>query len=427
MYLTVGQLMGGGIISADGGASIGYGGGGGGGRIAIYYYESSTFTGTISAFGGSGYEWGGAGTIYTQASSEPLGDLLVDNGGHAGAGTRLVDGTYTFDTVEVRGKAILELSHGALVVGVMVIDEDDDHVPQSCLDLGRAGLIADYPDGTASPIAEIAAWVRAGLNAPSGYWNGNGITSREAAADPDKLTAVGVLDNADPGAGGKTEFAGQAVDASSVLVAYTWWGDANLDGIVNSNDYDRIDSNWLLQTPNPRWATGDFNYDGVINSNDYDKIDTAWLLSGGATLAGAVLPMPAPEPATLALLAAGAPVAQGEVTLRSPVPETAAVGVDTDLLAGVAGLPLGAEAAPAATMSPPPPAVGSVLTLPTGSVAAEPHVLAVVVSDAASGGEPVTAAPEVFLPSGGPAPTADGAADDLVDVLSVPALAVLPG
>ena len=167
-----------------------------------------------------------------------------------------------------------------------------DEGPASRVDVGTGSVIFN-PRGGPSPLADVTTWVRAGLNAPSGYWDGNGITSSAAAAEADRLTAVGILDNADPEVGGKTEFAGQAVDATSVLVKYTWWGDANLDGVVNSNDYDRIDSNWLFYgndqgTPPGgfRWAVGDFNHDGRIDSNDYDKIDTAWLLSGGTVLGG---------------------------------------------------------------------------------------------------------------------------------------------
>jgi len=88
-------------------------------------------------------------------------------------------------------------------------------------------------------------------------------------------------------------------------------GDFNLDGDLDSNDYDLIDRTWLLWTTQGmvpeggfRWAVGDFNYDGSINSNDYDKIDRAWLLSGGVPV-GIGTPTPTPEPATLALLAAG--------------------------------------------------------------------------------------------------------------------------
>lgn len=90
LYLTVGTLAGGGAISAQGGdASYGLSGGGGGGRIAIYY-GSSVFSGVISAAGGLGgsnttAHCGGAGTLYTQANSQSVGDLLLDNTGRTNA------------------------------------------------------------------------------------------------------------------------------------------------------------------------------------------------------------------------------------------------------------------------------------------------------------------------------------------------------
>jgi hypothetical protein len=90
LYLTVGTLAGGGAISAQGGdASYVLSGGGGGGRIAIYY-GSSVFSGAISAAGGLGgshasAHCGGAGTLYTQANSQSVGDLLLDNTGRTNA------------------------------------------------------------------------------------------------------------------------------------------------------------------------------------------------------------------------------------------------------------------------------------------------------------------------------------------------------
>jgi len=116
------------------------------------------------------------------------------------------------------------------------------------LDVANGDLVVDY-DGGSGPSANVTACIRSGLNlGAGGYWDGNGIASSAAAAKPNQLTAVGVLDNADPEVGGKTEFAGQAVDATSVLVRYTWWGDANLDGVIDANDYDKIDRAFLFQT-----------------------------------------------------------------------------------------------------------------------------------------------------------------------------------
>src|SRR5258705_148302 len=68
----------------------GEGGGGGGGRIAISYAITNVFKGGISARGGAGLNYGGAGTIYL-GSSRQLGSpqVIVDNGGQRGTNTLL--------------------------------------------------------------------------------------------------------------------------------------------------------------------------------------------------------------------------------------------------------------------------------------------------------------------------------------------------
>ena len=154
--------------------------------------------------------------------------------------------------------------------------------PTSRVDLGTGNLIVDYADGAANPAAQIRDWVKAGYNAPAADWNGNGITSSVAASDASLLTAVGVIDNTDPLVGGRTTFEGQAVDASSVLVRYTYWGDANLDGVVNFDDYDVIDYYYWFPLPTAQmgWWTGDLDMDGNVDFDDYDKIDYAYWFQG---------------------------------------------------------------------------------------------------------------------------------------------------
>jgi len=119
VYLAVGTLAGGGLISADGGAGGGpdntKGGGGGGGRLAVYY-DASTFTGDMSAAGGFGYEYGGAGTVFTKSAAQSAGSLIIDNAGNSGAPTPLPDVTHTFDTVVVRNDAHAEVPVNCIVV-----------------------------------------------------------------------------------------------------------------------------------------------------------------------------------------------------------------------------------------------------------------------------------------------------------------------
>ncbi|MCY2954473.1 MAG: carboxypeptidase regulatory-like domain-containing protein [Planctomycetota bacterium] len=93
----------------------------------------------------------------------------------------------------------------------------------------------------------------------------------------------------------KSSFAGQTVLATDVLVKYTWDGDANLDGIINADDYFQIDSGYITQAKG--YQNGDFNYDGVINADDYFLIDSAFIGQSGPLAASK------PEPAMLADMA----------------------------------------------------------------------------------------------------------------------------
>ena len=90
IQVSAGTLAGNGSIAANGGNPGNAGcGGGGGGRIALYYGDS-TFNGGLTALGGlaSGAfagNSGGAGTLYTKANSQSVGDLRLDNSGRTNA------------------------------------------------------------------------------------------------------------------------------------------------------------------------------------------------------------------------------------------------------------------------------------------------------------------------------------------------------
>ena len=154
--------------------------------------------------------------------------------------------------------------------------------PTSRVDLGTGNLIVDYAAGGPNPAAQIRDWVKAGYNSPARDWNGNGIMSSVAAGDANLLTAVGVIDNTDPLVGGRTTFEGQEVDASSILLKYTYWGDANFDGRINFDDYDISDYYYWFPAPAAQmgWWTGDFDMDGDVDFDDYDKMDYAYWFQG---------------------------------------------------------------------------------------------------------------------------------------------------
>jgi hypothetical protein len=77
------------------------------------------------------------------------------------------------------------------------------------------------------------------------------------------------------------DWRGRTVDGTTVLVRFTYAGDANLDGVVDVADYGAID-NWIQFPGTDGYGNGDFNYDGVIDVADYGVIDYTIQVQGQA-------------------------------------------------------------------------------------------------------------------------------------------------
>jgi hypothetical protein len=162
-------------------------------------------------------------------------------------------------------------------------------------------------------VGRLTNQVKQGYN--GGNWQGStGITSSIAAANTTHLTALGVVLNT----GFTSSFDGNSTSSGDVLIKYTYYGDANLDGKVDSADYTLIDNGFLSRTsssPLTGWYNGDFNYDGVINGSDYTLIDNAFNSQGAQILTAISSPAAI---ATAQVAAAGA---------TSSVPEPAAIAL----------------------------------------------------------------------------------------------------
>jgi hypothetical protein len=99
---------------------------------------------------------------------------------------------------------------------------------------------------------------------------------------------LGVIQNNQSGSvlfTSSNEFDGYTPAAADILVKYTYYGDANLDGKVDGSDYSRIDNGYRNHLTG--WYNGDFNYDGVVDASDYTLIDNAFNQQG-ASLTDAV-------------------------------------------------------------------------------------------------------------------------------------------
>ncbi|HEY4311300.1 MAG TPA: dockerin type I domain-containing protein [Pirellulales bacterium] len=106
-----------------------------------------------------------------------------------------------------------------------------------------------------------------------------------------------------------THGAGPAFEAMNGVTVIPLYGDANGDGIVNTQDLATIASQW---SHNGYFLQGDLNNDGIVNAQDLALASSNWLGTslGHGDLANANTMAPVPEPATVLLsLVAGAALA----------------------------------------------------------------------------------------------------------------------
>jgi len=143
------------------------------------------------------------------------------------------------------------------------------------LDLKDNDLI--QTGGTYAATAALISSARAG-----GAWTGVGLTSSTAAAAVPKNKTLGTVTGAQfhTAQGAGALFDGFVVADTDVLTKFTWYGDADLNGVVNFDDYSRTDAGF--NGGGSTWFQGDFDYNGVVNFDDYSLIDAAFNTQSGS-------------------------------------------------------------------------------------------------------------------------------------------------
>ena len=136
----------------------------------------------------------------------------------------------------------------------------------------------------------------------AGAWNGVGLQTTSA----DSRHGLGYADGADGVVAG--------LGATSELIKFTWDGDADLSGFVDSTDLNIVLNNY--NKPVARWDAGDFDYSGFVDSSDLNIV----LNSYNATppLSGLTVPGNGLDPAAVTALS------EAGVTV---VPEPGMVGL----------------------------------------------------------------------------------------------------
>ena len=210
LWLSATTLAGAGQISADGGpGDPGQGGGGGGGRIAIDY-ATNLFTGPITAYGGDGFMVGGAGTIYSKAHTNLIGQLLIDNGGLLGTNTPVNANEAFYLTIS--GAAVVSPSANPMVLTSLSVDSNavlTYLAPQTNLDvivlsnavIGSKGLVLadNLGYGGLSPGPGEGQTTNSYSGSGGGYGGAGGAS---ITGIPGGITYGSAYEPVDPGSGG---------------------------------------------------------------------------------------------------------------------------------------------------------------------------------------------------------------------------------
>jgi hypothetical protein len=191
----------------------------------------------------------------------------------------------------------------------------------------NAAVIHDDAAGRGADLTAVAASIKSGaaFDAGSGTfkWNGpviTGINSPPSGLDPRLLTAIGAMIN-DNGAGSPiyTTFPpgatnGTATSINDILVRTTYFGDANLDGLVDGVDFALLNNGYANGLSG--WSNGDFSYGSVIDGVDFALLNNAYGNLGGN---GVTTPVPVPAP-----VADPVPTPAPTDTAADPIPATGA-------------------------------------------------------------------------------------------------------
>jgi autotransporter-associated beta strand protein len=184
----------------------------------------------------------------------------------SGPGTRVnLNTTQHLAAVNVSGGATIGIAPG----GQWTVTASSVNVGGGGrFDLADNVFVIDY-DG-ASPADDVRSMI--GAAHAGGAWTGDGITSTSADANH----GLGFTEQ----------------DDTSIVVTLARYGDADLSGNVNLNDFNRLASNFGSTAA--IWSEGDFNYDGSVNLTDFN------LLAGNFGLAAAGTSVTSQEWAALA-------------------------------------------------------------------------------------------------------------------------------
>ena len=256
-----------------------------------------------------------------------------------GVGTFVVTQPLTLRGVAVNAGTVRTATATASRLGTLSTGASPT-APTGRYDVATGGVAVTTADLTA-----VRQQIRAAYAPGNGAaaWSGNGITTGSGTSSTIGLAYGPASDfkTAFP-----TNFAGQQVVGTDVVISPARFGDANLDGSVGFADLNRLRVNYL--GTGKRWSQADFNYDGSVGFADLNLLRFNYLASGG----------PAPFASGGAAVAAAAPAGEPALTGRAAAAPSAPSAAGLPARDGDVSLVVDVDSGEVRLVSPTPMALG---------------------------------------------------------------------
>jgi hypothetical protein len=236
--------------------------------------SNATFNANGAVYVGGVFE-GAGGTasfnVTTPTSSANIaGTLKV----YAAGSVNYSAGSLSANALDVSGGRVILAPGGDKVLRVQSVVVSSN----GRIDLADNDMIVNYSG--ASPIDDVRLLIVTGYN--SGAWTGNGLTSSRAATSPNAGEAgETALGYGEASVLGLSSFGGIAVDPTTVVIKYTYSGDADLNGQVDVADLGVLASNWQSAAA---WTGGDFDYSSFVDVADLGLLASNWQAGVGIPL-----------------------------------------------------------------------------------------------------------------------------------------------
>jgi hypothetical protein len=242
----------------------------------------------------------GSEAVYSQSgatSSTTITASVIVGGAPAEGTINLSGGTFNAGSMNVHGRVIysagtlgsagtLNVASGTVLLSSALRLPDGTPTNKKMLDIGGVTVslngVIDLNDNDllvrgGQARAQVEQLITSARN--FGDWNGSGITSSAAKENPTGSTTLGVLDGSDYIPIHGNLFNGRTVDHNDRLVKYTFYGDTDFNGMIDGDDYARLDNGFNFALAG--WFNGDADLNGLIDADDYALIDNAFNTQSG--------------------------------------------------------------------------------------------------------------------------------------------------